>query len=420
MLAIGRLATTFKTISLKTESLAMRLTDNKIKSLRPGKARRIVWEPGGFGVRISTGGVKTFVLQYRFNGVSRLLTIGQYPKKTLVKARREAATAQERIAEGIDPGTEKVKKRSSDRTAPTVSTLIDEYLEKWAKPRKATWREDQRCFRKDVTPQIGRKKARDVTRRDIILILDSITERGSPSMANKALGLLSKLFSFAVTRGILNGSPIISIPLPGKIGRRDRVLDGEEIKVFWEKVKTANMPEITKLALKLLLTTIQRRGETISARWQDFNLDSGWWTIPGESTKNGLPHRVPITPLAKQVLGEIKALSTASPYLFPSTRADKSMDPREVTKAMREAQEHFGLPAVNVHDLRRTGASHIASLGVPRLSIQKLLNHSEKGITAVYDRHGYDNEKRKALLAWDRKLKSIISGEKGKVIKIRA
>lgn len=414
------MATTFKAISVKTESLAMRLTDNKIKSLRPGKTRRIIWEPGGFGVRVSTQGIKTFVLQYRFEGVSRLLTIGQYPKKSLASARREAAQAQEKIDSGVDPGAEKVKKRSSDRSAPTVVNLVDEYMEKWAKPRKSTWQEDQRCFRKDVLPKIGRKKAKDVTRRDIVLILDAITERGSPSMGNKTLGLLSKLFSFGVTRGILNGSPVTSIPLPGKIGSRDRVLDVEEIKVFWEKLNTANMPEITRLALKLLLLSIQRRGETLSARWQDFNLESGWWTIPGESTKNGMPHRVPITPLAKQVLGEIKVLSGSSPYLFPSIRADKSMDPRGVTKAMREAQDHFELPAFNVHDLRRSGASHIASSGIPRLSIQKLLNHSEKGITAVYDRHGYDNEKRKALLAWDRKLKSIIFGEKGKVIKIRA
>ena len=400
--------------------MGKRLTDNKVKSLRAGKTRRIVWEPGGFGVRVSTQGIKTFVLQYRFEGVSRLLTIGQYPKKTLASARREAATAQERIAGGIDPGVEKVEKRSSDRTAPTVKVLVDEYLEKWAKPRKTTWKEDLRCLKKDVLPAIGKKQAKAITRRDIVLILDSVMSRNKPAMANKVLGLLSKLFSFAVTRGIINGSPVTSIPLPGKIESRDRVLDAEEIKVFWEKLNTADMPDIIKLGLKLLLITIQRRGETVSARWKDFNLDSGWWTIPRESTKNGLPHRVPITPLAKQILGEIKILSATSPYLFPAIRADKSMDPRDITKAMREAQGHFRLPSFNVHDLRRTGASHIASAGIPRLSIQKLLNHSEKGITAVYDRHGYDNEKRKALLVWDRKLKAILTGEKSKVVKIRA
>jgi len=304
--------------------------------LRPGKTRRIVWELGGFGVRVSTQGIKTFVLQYRFEGVSRLLTIGQYPKKSLASARREAAQAQEKIDSGIDPGAEKVKKRSSDRTAPTMTSLIHEYLEKWAKPRKSTWREDQRCFKKDVLPFIGKKKAKDISRRDIVLILDSVTSRNAPAMANKVLGLLSKLFSFAVTRGIINGSPVTSIPLPGKIRSRDRVLDMEEIKVFWEKLNTADMPGIIKLALKLLLITIQRRGETVAARWQDFNLDSGWWTLPGEFTKNGMPHRVPVTPLAKQVLGEIKVLSGTSLYLFPSIRVDKSMDPREVTKAMRE------------------------------------------------------------------------------------
>ena len=398
----------------------MRLTDNKIKSLRPGKTRRIVWEPGGFGVRVSTQGIKTFVLQYRFNGVSRLLTIGKYPSKSLASARREAAHAQEDIDKGIDPGAEKVKKRSSDRSAITVAGLVDEFMEKWSRPRKTTWKEDLRCLRKDVIPAIGRKKAKDVTRRDIVLILDTVMARNSPAMGNKMLNVLSKMFSFAVTRGILNGSPVTSIPLPGKIRSRERVLDEKEIKIFWKKLYTAEMTQLNRLALKLLLVTVQRRGETISAKWSDFNLETGWWTIPGKSTKNGLPHRIPITPLAKQVIGEIKALSGASLYLFPSSRSGENLAPRGITRALRKAQTHFKLPWFTIHDLRRSGASHMASDGVQRLSIQKLLNHVETGITAVYDRQGYDHEKRKALLAWDRKLKAIISGEKGKVIKIRA
>ena len=61
------------------------------------------------------------------------------------------------------------------------------------------------------------------------------------------------------------------------------------------------------------------------------------------------------------------------------------------------------------HDLRRTAASHMTGMGVPRLTVSKILNHIESGITAVYDRHSYDQEKRKALDLWGDKLRKIIS-----------
>ncbi len=87
-----------------------------------------------------------------------------------------------------------------------------------------------------------------------------------------------------------------------------------------------------------------------------------------------------------------------------------------ITKSLRRNEQALGLPHFTPHDLRRTAASHMASMGTSRTTIGKILNHVELGVTAVYDRHGYDQEKRKALNAWARKLENIISGKKAKVI----
>ena len=90
-----------------------------------------------------------------------------------------------------------------------------------------------------------------------------------------------------------------------------------------------------------------------------------------------------------------------------------------IDHAMRNNLDTFNTDPFTPHDLRRTCASHIASMGTDRLIIGKILNHSEQGVTAVYDRHSYDQEKRQALNKWGRKLASILTSERAKIIRLR-
>jgi integrase len=167
------------------------------------------------------------------------------------------------------------------------------------------------------------------------------------------------------------------------------------------------MSEQTKLVLKLQLVLGQRKGEIISAEWSEIDHLSGWWTIPAKKAKNGQAHRVPLSSLAKQLLEEVKQLSGTSRFLFPAKLKDTSITGTSIDHAVRRSS-FTGIKAWTPHDLRRTVASHITSMGIPRLVVSKILNHVESTITAVYDRHGYDNEKFNALEAWSLRLKEII------------
>ena len=120
------------------------LTDAKIKALRPSNKRYIVWdERDGLGVRVSVNGKKSFIVAYRFEGRSRMMTLGEYPKELKLKsARTKASKAIEDIAKGIDPGEVKQVKKAAHRNAFTVSDLVDEYMEHHAKRKKVSWRED--------------------------------------------------------------------------------------------------------------------------------------------------------------------------------------------------------------------------------------------------------------------------------------
>jgi integrase len=358
---------------------------------------------------VTPNGVKTFIFKYRFDGKVRWMTLGTYPKMSLAEAHEAHADAWKVLRQGTDPGANALEERKAECMALTVAALADEYLEKWARPRKRSWREDARILVKDVLPEWRQRKAKDITRRDVIRLLDGIVDRGAGIMANRTLAVIRKMFNFAVTRDIVPVSPCIGARAPAPEQSRDRVLTPDEIRALWQGLETAKMAEGTKLALKLQIVTAQRKGEVVSAAWEELDLVEAWWTIPGHKSKNALPHRVPLSPLAIELFQAAKVFSGGSPWIFPSPRGNKHITPEAVDHALRRpGLETLGFTFVP-HDLRRTAASNIASLGFGAL-VGKVLNHKERGVTAVYDRHSYDQEKRQALEAWGRRLKAIVYG----------
>jgi len=164
------------------------------------------------------------------------------------------------------------------------------------------------------------------------------------------------------------------------------------------------------LALRLLLILLQRRGETSQSKWVDFDLHNKWWNIPAECTKNGLAHRVFLPPVAIVLLFKIKELSGESEYLFPSPRHKGTVPikPEALTQAIKKNLDIFGMPNFTPHDLRRTASTHMTSNGIPRDVVRKILNHSEPGVTKIYDRYGYDEEKATAMLKWNKILLKLL------------
>jgi integrase len=389
----------------------MKLTDMLLRNLKPQTQRYLVWGDHGLGVRVSPKGRKSFVYSYRHEGRARFLTLGEYPRMTLADAHKAHAEAMKNLEQGIDPGAVTVAERKENREAPTVAALAEEYMEKWAKPRKRSWREDGRILKKDVIPEWGRRKAQEITRRDVIRLLDGIVGRGAGIMANRTLAAIRKMFNFAVSRDIVTVSPCLAVRSPAPEQQRDRVLTTDEIRALWHALEGAKMmAEGTKLALKLQLVTAQRKAEIVSARWDEIDLTDKWWTIPPEKAKNKMTHRVPLSPLALELLQAAKNITGNSPWIFPSPQTDRHITPEAVDHALRRPSlENIGFTFVP-HDLRRTAASLMTGMGISRLVVSKLLNHVERGVTAVYDRHSYDKEKRQALESWGRKLEEIIGG----------
>lgn len=401
---------------------SMKFTDRQIKNLKQDCTRYEVWEGNGLGIRVSPKGTKTWIFLYRFEGKARRMTLGRYPIVTVGEAHKKHGKALEDLENSIDPGAVEVEVKQMDRKAPTVKAVADEYMEKWAKARKKSWKEDQRILDKDVLPHWERKKAKDITRRDVILLLDGIVARGAPVQANRTLAVIRRMYNFAVNCDLTPTSPCVAVETPSKERQRDRVLTQAEVKTLWValdmvgKEARIQMSKGTALALKLQLVTAQRKGEIISAEWSEIDLASRWWTIPPEKAKNGITHRVYLSSLATKILEEIKSdhakSKTRSKWLFPSPIGDKHITGPAVNHAVRRNSNELGVEYFTPHDLRRTAVSHMTSMGISRLVVSKILNHVESGITAVYDRHSYDNEKKLALDIWSQKLEELTGGVK--------
>lgn len=401
----------------------MKFTDRSIQSLKTKASRYVVWEDNGngFGLRISPKGRKSFIYMYRFLGTARMMTMGDYPKMQLSEANLVHSRAADDLKHGKDPGANIVVARIAERDAETVQELAEEYIEKWAKPRKRTWKKDDLILKKDILPQWGKRKAKDITRRDVVLMLDRILKREAPIQANRTLAAIRKMFNFGISRDIVDINPCTAIKSPSPENQRDRVLSEAEIKSFWEKLDGTDMHKNTRNAYKLMLLTGQRIGEVLSSRWQDMDLDNGWWVIPAEKAKNKLQHRVPLSPMAMDVIKDIKQYApknddkekaAASDYLFPSPRKGQHIDVTATAHALKRNQAKIGIATFKPHDLRRTAASHMTGMGISRLVVSKILNHVESHITAVYDRYSYDAEKETALNAWGEKVAVMITADK--------
>jgi len=406
----------------------VKFTDASLRALKPKTERYEAWESNGkgFGLRVSPVGRKTFIFMYRFDGMARRMTIGTYPALTLSQAHELHAKARQKLEKGIDPGVDSVKGKRTAREAYTVIELVDDYIERHAKRKKRSWKEDDRILRKDIVPRWGKRKAGSITRLDVVNLLDEVREG---VQANRTLEIIRKMFNFGVGRSIVESNPCAVIETPAKENKRDRILSEKEIKVFWDNIDQSRMETGTRLLLNLQLVTMQRRGEVVQIEKADIDLKSRWWTQPKEKVKNNKAHRVWMTDIAMEIIREAMDLSGDSRWLFPGRYKEKHITPQAVSHALRDAQindpkqkliDVFGIPRFTPHDLRRTAATHTTGAGVTRFIIGKVLNHVDHSITSRYDLHEYDSEIQGALETWARKLDSIITGRSaGKVIELK-
>jgi len=382
------------------------LTDFSIRCLVPPATGTVTaWDGSlkGFGVRVSQGGTKTFIVLI---DSGRRQAIGRWPMLPLAKARIEARRL---LAE-----------KTLGKIRPVHTAFDDakaEFLEACARKNRARTVEDYRRLLNRHFPY-ERTSVGSIGGRDILRRLAKLA--GTPSEQHHAFTAARAFFRWCVRQEIIERNPMEKMEVPSNGASRDRILSDDELAAIYSTARTGSSPLHRIIAL--LILTGQRRGEIAHIEWDWFNRKTATLTFPARITKNRREHIIPLGELAASIL-DITPLQIGSPYVFPAARSIAKGKPTTVYNGWGKDKIAFDKELVSkgheiaswrLHDLRRTVASGMAALHVPQTVVEKLLNHLSGGtlspIAQVYNRHSYLAEMRAAIGMWEARLANAEAG----------
>jgi integrase len=384
----------------------------------------------GLILRVMPGGVKSWALLYTHARRKRRLTLGEFPAIKLAKARELALEALTHIAQGQDPQGQKQTQRRVQLQALTFNRLADTWLEKHArmKLKPSAVVEYERMIKADLRPCLGEMRADRVTKQDVIVkVRDKIAARGALVHADRAVAMVSRIYSWAVDEEYVDANPAYKIRKAASgPSVRDRVLTTDELKSFWTGLDKAAISEPLRLIFRLTLLTGQRRTEVAGMRKCELDLDQALWILPGDRTENGrtIPGRTKnrrdhMVPLSDQAVGVVKSaleLSGDSEFVFPSPVQGGRVghiNGEAVSMAMRRnRQTAFGAPDICTHDLRRTLRTFLGEQGVPDEVADRVLNHTRPGIGNQHYNHAKMlPQVRDALELWTAHIATVVRTE---------
>ncbi len=369
-----------------------------------------VWDSKlpGFGLRVAISGRKAWMVMYRCRGKKKRLVLGSYPAMTLAGAWAEAKHALAEAENGRDPAAARAAAEAEEQPeqdAESFEILARLFLKEYvATLRPATQREYATIVDNRLIRAWGPRKANEITRSDVKLLISGIRDQGKDVMANRVASITRKLFDWLVEdEGLLSVNPADKLRRR-KERARERLLSNSEIQAIWR----AEMPFSAAAFFKLGLLTGQRPGEVLGMRWSDLDLETAWWTIPGDRTKNGRVHYVPLGPQATEILRTLRTASNGGAYVFPGLGGRK---PKTNIKEWVTALRAVTADDIRPHDARRTATTLMTSNGVPKDDVSRILNHTLPGETSrVYDRSDYAREKRAGVVRLDSVVRRIVEG----------
>jgi integrase len=424
----------------------MKLTERKIEDLtvESGGKDRLVFDDAqrGLAVRVTASGGRTYLCQYTLYGQKWRVPLGACSAVSLAKAREAAAAVMGDVAKGRNPVAERKEAAAAERARRardrlTLRALIEDWHRLHLAGRRPRYAQEAVRALHYAFPDTLDDAAEDLDRATVVRALDALARRRARksggavkpkgnAITGRTAAYGRAAFAWAVKRGMVNTNPFADLPVPKAVAKRERVLGDDEIAEIWRAAAEAGQPYGS--IIRMLLLTGQRRGEVAGMAWAEISADLTTWTMPGERTKNGMPHVVPLsgsargllrTMLPKEATEAARAVAerrAGGALAFPGllgtpfagwSKAKTALDKSIVDARAKAVAEAGSTPPTlmlwSVHDLRRTVATGLQRLGVRLEVTEAVLNHisgSRGGIVGVYQRHDWAAEKQAALDSW--------------------
>jgi len=418
----------------------------------------------GLRLLVSPSGTKSWLMRFRSpverdqkgDGKARNLTLGPVadgsgaghgPPKiglslTLVDARALATDVIRKIRHGVDPVLERRAEKhavAATITSNKVEDVFAQFLAKHVRKRRrgtpvreSTRRKTGRLLglepeTDDLSSWILRKPKSGVlafwsgraigtiTKRDVLHLVDSMVARGAPVGANRTLSALKTAFTWAVKRDIIQASPCDHIDAPSPETPQDRELSGQELVAIWRAADRIGYPY--GRMIQVLMLTGQRLDEVLAAVWSEFDFTGRVWIIPGERTKNGREHRVPLSAPVLAIIESLPKIVSQVGYLFTVSgnvpcsnlsRLKRRLDVAALDE-LQKINPETELAPWRQHHMRHTLKTWMQRARIPKDVRNAVQNHYDGDMDELYGHYSFEKEKREALEKWAQHVAEITS-----------
>ena len=373
------------------------LTAISVERMAPPKRGQVdIFDKGfpGLALRVSYGGRKAWSFVYRHAGKVRRFQLGTYPALSLSEAREAWRAARQQVERGADP---------SETQRRDASAMFESVMAEWLardQGKNRSLAATTRLLNADVLPYWRRLRIDEIGKRDVLEVIDRVTDRGSPVMARQLHVVLHRLFRWSVGRGIIEANPLTDLDLPENNPPRKRFLTDAELALV---MRAAGELGGYGAVVKLLALTGCRRQEIADLTWDE--IDGAGIRLDGNRRKNAEPLTVKLSAPARAI---IEALPRSSDRVFSGSRR-AALGHWARLKGQLDAKvaelNNGPLPHWNLHDLRRTLAVGLQKLGIGLQVVERVLGHgiragSRSGVLGIYQAYSYDKEAGDALAVW--------------------
>ncbi len=379
------------------------LNDRQIKNAKPKEKAYKLPDNGGLFLLVTPAGGKLFRLKYRIDGKEKLLSIGKYPEISLQEARQIAEQAKSMRANGLDPATEKQKKKA-ERKAALLNTF-EHLTQQWHYENLHRWKPNHAerilsDMQKDVFPYIGDIPLNDVSVANVKAVIQRVQERGASVTAEKIRQWIGAVFNYAAMLELTDRNP--AMPLRGFLEKNETqhmpALPREELTEFYRRLLMVEIEEKNRIAILLTMLVFLRSTELRGGMWQEIDFQAACWNVPAERMKMKLAHAVPLSDWAIVLLKQLHDLTGNTDYLFPSRIKSGAFIS---TGTLINIINNMGYKGIATpHGFRSLASSILNEQGYNPDAIERQLAHVENNrIRAAYNRAEYWNE-RIEMMQW--------------------
>jgi len=383
--------------------VTMSLTDTKLRKIKaPYQGKPELADRDGLSARVTTNGKVTFNYRFRWQGKQQRIKIGSYPATTLAEARLKINEHKKSLSEDLDPRQVVSEQQRRRLLGEIYADFLSKYVMTELKPKTQVLY--QSTFNKYVIPYANIDMER-YKYTDWIEYFDRVKAQSSAANAGGILKRFKAVANWAKSRGQLTHSHIIDMPIKA-VGAhqvsRDRCLEWDEVIGLWRQVEASKSTPKCKICVQLLLLTGARNAEIREARRSEFDLKKKLWILPIERSKTGKLIR---RPLSEGVVKLIKQLDLiygeTRHYLIEGDKLGKPLTPHSLNRFIQRMNTHLKYPHFVPHDFRRTIVTRLSEMEVMPHVTEKMLGHELGGIMAIYNKHDWLDEQRKAYtLYW--------------------